>query len=50
MRADSGFEREKEILWQRFLVDPETLKQIYEDAKQKADKSHFGKPSFFNER
>ncbi|KAG7203155.1 hypothetical protein KM043_010274 [Ampulex compressa] len=41
MRVDVDFEREKDILWQRFLADPETLKRNYEEAKEKADHSHF---------
>ncbi|XP_011136213.1 uncharacterized protein LOC105181263 [Harpegnathos saltator] len=51
MKADASFEREKDILWQRFLADPDTLKMKYEEAKQRVDDSHFGdtvesKPSF----
>lgn len=37
-----GFKREKQILWQRFLADPETLKTNYEEAKSTTDHSHFG--------
>lgn len=41
-RMDANLEREKDILWQRFLADPGTLRVKYEEAKQKANESHFG--------
>ncbi|EZA50682.1 hypothetical protein DMN91_003715 [Ooceraea biroi] len=45
MRMDANLEREKDILWQRFLADPDTLRTKYEEAKQKANESHFGDSS-----
>ncbi|XP_077278304.1 uncharacterized protein LOC143906243 isoform X2 [Temnothorax americanus] len=42
MRMDANLEREKDILWQRFLAKPDTLRMRYEEAKQKANESHFG--------
>lgn len=36
-----SLEREKDILWQRFLADPDTLRMKYDEAKQKANESHF---------
>jgi len=44
-RMDVNLEREKDILWQRFLADPDTLRMKYEEAKQKANESHFGDAS-----
>lgn len=41
-RMDTDLEREKAILWQRFLAEPDTLRMRYEEAKQKANESHFG--------
>lgn len=41
-RMDVNLEREKDILWQRFLAEPDTLRTKYEEAKQKANESHFG--------
>ncbi|KYQ48562.1 HAUS augmin-like complex subunit 3 [Trachymyrmex zeteki] len=41
MRMDANLEREKDILWQRFLAEPDTLRLRYEEAKQKANESHF---------
>lgn len=41
-RMDVNLEREKDILWQRFLAEPDTLRMKYEEAKQKANESHFG--------
>lgn len=41
-RSDIDLEREKDILWQRFLADPDTLRMRYEEVKQKAHESHFG--------
>jgi len=38
---DANLEREKDILWQRFLVEPDTLRLRYEEAKQKANEFHF---------
>lgn len=38
---DANLEREKDILWQRFLAEPDTLRLRYEEAKQKANESHF---------
>ncbi|PBC28510.1 HAUS augmin-like complex subunit 3 [Apis cerana] len=40
-KADIGFEREKNILWQRFLVDPDTLRKIYKEMKSMGNKSCF---------
>ncbi|KAF7380397.1 hypothetical protein HZH68_016262 [Vespula germanica] len=45
MRNNNGLAREKEILWQRFLADPDTLKKHYEETKRMADRSHFGRDS-----
>ncbi|KAL0113539.1 hypothetical protein PUN28_012598 [Cardiocondyla obscurior] len=42
MRMDVNLEREKDILWQRFLTEPDKLRMNYEEAKQKANESHFG--------
>ncbi|XP_028049801.2 HAUS augmin-like complex subunit 3 [Monomorium pharaonis] len=42
IRMDTNLEREKDILWQRFLAEPDTLRMRYEEAKQKANESHFG--------
>ncbi|XP_011869671.1 PREDICTED: HAUS augmin-like complex subunit 3 [Vollenhovia emeryi] len=42
MRMDVNLEREKDILWQRFLVEPDTLRMKYEQAEQRANESHFG--------
>lgn len=39
---DTDLEREKDILWQRFLAEPDTLRMRYEEAEQKANESHFG--------
>ncbi|XP_063982492.1 uncharacterized protein LOC135165289 [Diachasmimorpha longicaudata] len=39
--ASGSLEREKSILWQRFLSDPETLKARYEEAQRIVDRSHF---------
>lgn len=47
-RTDAKLEREKDILWQRFLADPETLRMKYEEAKQRANNSHFGNTSKSN--
>ncbi|XP_029040733.2 HAUS augmin-like complex subunit 3 [Osmia bicornis bicornis] len=41
VKADVSFEREKNILWQRFLVDSETLKRIHKKMKETANKSCF---------
>ncbi|XP_018343449.1 PREDICTED: HAUS augmin-like complex subunit 3 [Trachymyrmex septentrionalis] len=41
MRMDANLEREKDILWQRFLTEPDTLRLRYEEAKQKANEFHF---------
>jgi len=41
-RMDANLEREKDILWQRFLADPDTLRMKYDEAKEKANESHFG--------
>ncbi|KAL6437042.1 hypothetical protein ACFW04_004980 [Cataglyphis niger] len=43
MRMDTNLEREKDILWQRFLADPDTLRIKYKEAEQKANESHFGR-------
>ncbi|XP_047367533.1 HAUS augmin-like complex subunit 3 [Vespa velutina] len=45
MRYNNPLKREKEILWQRFLADPDTLKKHYEETKRMADRSHFGRDS-----
>ncbi|XP_029664953.1 augmin complex subunit dgt3 [Formica exsecta] len=42
MRMDTNLEREKDILWQRFLAEPDMLRMKYEEAEQKANESHFG--------
>ncbi|XP_011637389.1 HAUS augmin-like complex subunit 3 [Pogonomyrmex barbatus] len=42
MRMGTNLKREKDILWQRFLAEPDTLRMRYEEAKQKANESHFG--------
>jgi len=39
---DANLEREKDILWQRFLAEPDTLRMRYEEAKQRANESYFG--------
>ncbi|XP_015126523.1 uncharacterized protein LOC107048074 [Diachasma alloeum] len=39
--ASGSLEREKSILWQRFLSDPETLKARYDEAQRIVDRSHF---------
>lgn len=39
---DDNLERERDILWQKFLADPDALKMKYDEAKEKANKSHFG--------
>lgn len=43
MRNNNHLEKDKDILWQRFLTDPETLRKNYEETKRMADRSHFGK-------
>ncbi|XP_015186494.1 PREDICTED: HAUS augmin-like complex subunit 3 isoform X2 [Polistes dominula] len=43
MRNNNDLEKDKDILWQRFLTDPETLRKHYEETKRMADRSHFGK-------
>ncbi|XP_076222437.1 uncharacterized protein LOC116431744 [Nomia melanderi] len=48
MKTSMGFERERNLLWQRFLVDPGTLKRIYKEAEQLTNKSCFGN-TFENE-
>lgn len=42
MRMDINLKREKDILWQRFLAEPDTLRMKYKEAEQKANESHFG--------
>lgn len=42
MRTSIDLKREKDILWQRFLADPNILRIKYEEAKQRANDSHFG--------
>ncbi|XP_070162734.1 augmin complex subunit dgt3 [Polyergus mexicanus] len=42
MRMETNLEREKDILWQRFLAEPDILRMKYEEAEQKANESHFG--------
>jgi len=39
---DTNLEREKDILWQRFLAEPDVLRMRYEEAKEKANEFHFG--------
>ncbi|XP_008556939.1 HAUS augmin-like complex subunit 3 [Microplitis demolitor] len=39
--SQNSLERDKEILWQRFLADPQTLKQIYDQAQNELNRSHF---------
>ncbi|XP_076663574.1 HAUS augmin-like complex subunit 3 isoform X2 [Andrena cerasifolii] len=34
MKTNMGFEREKDILWQRFLAEPDTLKRMYKEVNQ----------------
>ncbi|CAK9821471.1 hypothetical protein ANTRET_LOCUS192 [Anthophora retusa] len=48
LKADVSFEREINILWQRFLIDPDALIKTYKEAKQMANKSCFG-DAFKNE-
>lgn len=43
LKADISFVRERCILWQRFLIDPDTLKKIYKEMKETANKSCFAK-------
>lgn len=40
-KADTNFEREKNILWQRFLIDPDTLRRTYKQLKSVANRSCF---------
>ncbi|KAK0080835.1 hypothetical protein PV326_007976 [Microctonus aethiopoides] len=39
--AQRSLDREKTILWQRFLADPEGLKNIYDEAQRIIDRSYF---------
>ncbi|KAK0181546.1 hypothetical protein PV327_003822 [Microctonus hyperodae] len=39
--AQRSLDREKTILWQRFLADPEGLKDIYDEAQRIIDRSYF---------
>ncbi|KOC65373.1 hypothetical protein WH47_09952 [Habropoda laboriosa] len=48
LKADISFERETNILWQRFLVDPDALRETHKEVKQMANKSCFG-DAFKNE-
>ncbi|XP_012163134.3 HAUS augmin-like complex subunit 3 isoform X1 [Bombus terrestris] len=41
LKADTNLEREKAILWQRFLIDPDTLRKIYKQLKTVTKKSCF---------
>ncbi|XP_076646335.1 uncharacterized protein LOC143355427 isoform X2 [Halictus rubicundus] len=41
MKTDLGFERDRHLVWQRFLVDPDTLKQKHKDGMQITNKSCF---------
>ncbi|KAI4488688.1 hypothetical protein M0802_011396 [Mischocyttarus mexicanus] len=43
MRNNNRLEKDKDILWQRFLTDPEALKTHYEEIQRMADRSHFGR-------
>ncbi|XP_076391699.1 HAUS augmin-like complex subunit 3 isoform X2 [Megachile rotundata] len=43
LKADVSFVRERSILWQRFLIDPDTLKKIYKETEVTANKSCFAK-------
>lgn len=40
-KADTNFEREKAILWQRFLIDPDTLRKTYKQLKTVTKRSCF---------
>ncbi|XP_043510099.1 HAUS augmin-like complex subunit 3 isoform X1 [Frieseomelitta varia] len=40
-KADTNFEREKNILWQRFLIDPDTLRRTYKQLKNVTNRSCF---------
>lgn len=44
-KANINLEREKDILWQRFLVDPDTLRKTYNEVKQMANQCCFGDTS-----
>ncbi|XP_015431821.1 PREDICTED: uncharacterized protein LOC107188062 [Dufourea novaeangliae] len=41
MKTRIGFELERNVLWQRFLVDPDTLIRKYKEAKLMSNKSSF---------
>ncbi|CAL7938752.1 unnamed protein product [Xylocopa violacea] len=41
LKANVDFDREKTILWQRFLADPDTLRRTHKEIKQMANKSCF---------
>ncbi|XP_076639762.1 uncharacterized protein LOC143351766 isoform X1 [Colletes latitarsis] len=41
LKNDVSFEREKNVLWQLFLADPDTLKRKYMELKQITNKSCF---------
>ncbi|XP_033297310.1 uncharacterized protein LOC117204218 isoform X2 [Bombus bifarius] len=41
LKADTNFEREKAILWQRFLIDPDTLRKTYKQLKTVTKRSCF---------
>lgn len=43
LKLIGSFERDKSILWQRFLVDPESLMNTHKEMKQRANKSCFKK-------
>ncbi|XP_072746859.1 uncharacterized protein [Anoplolepis gracilipes] len=42
MKMDTNLEREKDILWQRFLAEPDTLRMRYDEVEQTANEFHFG--------
>ncbi|KAF7998060.1 hypothetical protein HCN44_009458 [Aphidius gifuensis] len=39
--TNSNWDREKILIWQKYLCDPDKLKQRYDEAKQIVDRSHF---------
>ncbi|XP_017876970.1 HAUS augmin-like complex subunit 3 [Ceratina calcarata] len=41
LKLIGSFEREKSILWQRFLADPQSLRRSHKEMKQRANKSCF---------
>ncbi|XP_017762755.1 PREDICTED: HAUS augmin-like complex subunit 3 [Eufriesea mexicana] len=41
LETNTSYEREKNILWQRFLMDPDTLRKIHQEVKHATNKSCF---------